>query len=116
MASIEDLRRLALALPGAWEDTFRGEPWFQVGKKSFALRSKDRFILKLDREHQHFLFEVRPETFQPCKVGTGGVWSYVVLEDLDEAELADLVLEAWSAIVPKKVSRGYLPSRTPSRA
>lgn len=116
MASLEDLRRLALALPGAWEDSYRGEPWFQVGKKSFALRSKDRVILKLDREHQHFLFEVRPETFQPCKVGTGGVWSYVVLEDLDEEELADLVLEAWSAIVPKKVSRGYLPSRTPSRA
>ena len=116
MASIEDLRRLALALPGAWETEFHGEPWFQVGKKSFALRLRDRFIFKLDRDHQHFLFEVRPETFQPCKVGTGGVWSYVMLEDLDDAELADLVLEAWSTIVPKKVSRGYLPSRTPSRA
>jgi hypothetical protein len=116
MASLEDVRRLALALPGAWETEWYGEPWFQVGKKSFVLRSKDRFIFKLDREHQHFLFEVRPETFQPCKVGTGGVWSYVVLEDLDETELADLVLEAWSTIVPKKVSRGYLPSRTPSRA
>ena len=116
MASLEDVRRLALALPGAWETEWRGEPWFQVGKKSFVLGSKDRFIFKLDREHQHFLFEVRPQTFQPCKVGTGGVWSYVVLEDIDEAELADLVLEAWSTIVPKKVSRGYLPSRTPSRA
>jgi hypothetical protein len=116
MASLEDLRRLALALPGAWETEFHGEPWFQVGKKSFALRLRDRFILKLERDHQHFLFEVRPQTFQPCKVGTGGVWSYVVLEDLDEAELADLVLEAWSTIVPKKVSRAYLPSRTPSRA
>ena len=83
MASIEDLRRLALALPGAWETTYRGEPWFQVGKKSFALHWKDRFILKLDKEHQHFLFEVRPQTFQPCPVGTGGVWSFVVLEDLD---------------------------------
>ena len=115
MASLEDVRRLALALPGAWETEWRGEPWFQVGRKSFVLRSKDRFIFKLDREHQHFLFEVRPETFRPCKVGTG-VWSYVILEDIDEAELADLVLEAWSTIVPKKVSRDYLPSRTPSRA
>jgi hypothetical protein len=32
----------------------------------------------------------------------------VVLEDIDEAELADLVLEAWSTIVPKKVSRTVL--------
>lgn len=116
MASLAALRRIALALPGAWEQTHKGDPWFQVGKKSFALRSKDRFIFKLDREHQHFLFEVRPDTFQPCKVGTGGVWSYVVLEKLDEAELATLILEAWTSIVPKKVSRSYLPSRTPSRA
>jgi hypothetical protein len=110
MADLEDLRRLALALPGAWEVTSWDEPWFQVGKKSFALRSKGRFILKLDKEHQHFLFEVRPETFQRCPVGTG-VWSYVVLEDLDKAELAELVLEAWSTIVPKKVSRALTSPR-----
>ena len=111
MADFEELRRLALELPGVWEDTYRGEPWFQVGKKSFALRSNGRVIFKLGRDHQHFLFEVRPETFQPCPVGTGGVWSFVVLEDLDEAELADLVIEAWSMVVPKKVSRDYLNSQ-----
>ena len=116
IATFDDLRRLAIALPGAEEITYRGQPWFNVGKKTFALSWGGRTIMKLDKGHQHFLFEVRPQTFQPCKVGTGGVWSYVVLEDLDEVELADLVLEAWSTIVPKKVSRGYLPSRTPSRA
>jgi hypothetical protein len=76
-----------------------------VGKKSFALRFNDRVIMKLDRAHQEFLFEVRPDTFQKCKVATV-YWSYVVLEDLDEAELAGLVLEAWTSIVPRKVSRG----------
>jgi len=116
MASLEDLRRLALALPDAWENTYRDDPWFQVGKKSFALRSNGRFIFKLEREHQHFLFEVRPQTFQPCKVGTGGVWSYVALADLDEAELADFVLEAWSGIVPKKLSKAYLDGDSRSRA
>jgi len=38
-------------------------------------------------------------------------WSYVELCHLDEAELADLVLEAWSQIVPKKVSRPVLEAR-----
>jgi hypothetical protein len=75
-----------------------------VGRKSFALRSNGRVIMKLDRDHQEFLFEVRPQTFSKCKVATV-YWSYVVLEDLDEAELAALVLEAWSSIVPRKVSR-----------
>ena len=50
---------------------------------------------------------MRPETFQKCPVGTS-YWSYVEIADLDEAELADLVREAWSTIVPKKVSRPVL--------
>ena len=75
-----------------------------MGKKSFALHWNDRVVLKLDKDHQHLLFEVRPEMFQPCSVGTG-VWSYVVLENLDDGELANLVVEAWTSIVPKKVSR-----------
>ena len=103
-ASVEDLRRLALALPGAEEVTYKGDPWFNVGKKTFALHWRGRAILKLDKEHQHFLFEVRPDTFQKCPVGTG-YWSYVELEHLVDAEFADLVREAWSTIVPKKVSR-----------
>ena len=61
-------------------------------------------MLKLDKTHQEFLFEIRPETFQKCAVATA-YWSYVVLENLDDAELADLVREAWSTIVPKKLSR-----------
>lgn len=78
-----------------------------MGKKSFALRWNGRVVMKLDKDHQHFLFEVRPETFQKCPVGTG-VWSYVMLENLDAAELEDLVKEAWSMVVPKKVSRPLL--------
>ena len=35
-------------------------------------------------------------------------WSYVELDHLDDAELADLVREAWAQVVPKKVSRAVL--------
>ncbi|WP_297692841.1 MmcQ/YjbR family DNA-binding protein [Phenylobacterium sp.] len=107
MATLEDLRRLSLALPGAHEVTYKGEPWFNVGKKTFALHSNGRAIMKLDRGHQELLFEVRPETFSKCKVATTH-WAYVELDHLDEAELAELVREAWSQIVPKKISRPLL--------
>ena len=80
-----------------------------MGKKTFALHWNDRVILKLDKGHQELLFEVRPETFQKCPVATG-YWSYVEIDRLDEAELAALVREAWSTIVPKKVSRTVLTS------
>ena len=115
MADVEDLRRLSLALPGAHEVTYKGDPWFNVGKKSFALHLGGRAVLKLNKGHQELLFEIRPQTFQKCPVATT-CWSYVELEHLEEGELADLVLEAWAMIVPKNVSRSYFPSRTPSRA
>ena len=89
-----------------------------MGKKTFACHFGERTILKLDKGHQELLFEIRPETFSKCRVGTG-YWSYVELGDLDEAELAALLLEGWASIVPKKVSKPYLSalpgeSRDPS--
>lgn len=104
MATLDDLRRLALAFPGAHEIAYKGDPWFNVGKKTFALALGGRVVLKLERAHQDLLFEIRPDTFQPCKVATGH-WSYVEVAHLDEAELTALVDEAWRQIVPKKISR-----------
>ncbi|MFL5298486.1 MAG: hypothetical protein ACJ798_19075 [Phenylobacterium sp.] len=80
-----------------------------MGKKTFACHFNGRTILKLDRGHQELLFEIRPETFSRCKVGTG-YWSYVEIDDLDEPELTALLLEGWSSIVPRKVSARYLAS------
>jgi hypothetical protein len=111
MADFEDLRRIARVLPHVEELTQWGEPWFNVGKKTFALSSRGRAVLKLDKAHQHFLFEVRSETFQPCRVATGA-WSYVALDQLDEAELTALVREAWSMVVPKRISKPYLAALT----
>jgi hypothetical protein len=84
-----------------------------VGKKTFALHWNDRVILKLDKAHQELLFEIRPDTFSKCKVATN-YWSYVEIDQLDEAELADLVREAWSQVVPKKVSRAYQAGASPA--
>jgi len=86
---------------------WRGQTFFQVGSKAFALGWEGRTVLKLDKDHQVFLFEVRPDTFEKFRVGTAH-WAYVELAHLDDAELRDLVREAWSMVVPKKVSRPVL--------
>lgn len=78
-----------------------------MGKKTFALVLDGRVVLKLDRGHQELLFEIRPETFRRFPVATV-YWSEVEIAHLEEAELADLVREAWSQIVPKKMSRPVL--------
>ena len=78
-----------------------------MGKKTFALALDGRVVMKLDRGHQELLFEIRPETFRKFPVATVH-WAEVELGRVDEAELASLVREAWSQIVPKKVSRPVL--------
>ena len=89
--------------------TYKGNPWFNVGKKTFALALDGRVVMKLDRGHQELLFEIRPETFRKFPVATR-YWAEVEIGRLDEPELAELVLEAWSQIVPKKISKPYLAS------
>jgi hypothetical protein len=102
------LKKIALAFPGAEEVWFHGDPWFNVGSKSFALYSSSagKWIFKLPKPQQMMLFDARPETFTPMRAGLM-VWSFVVVENLDSAELKDLLTAAWKTIVTKKVQMLY---------
>lgn len=109
MATLADIRRAALALPGAVELDSHGGSWFNVGKKTFVLYwAKDgRWIFKLPKPRQELLFEARPDVFQPYRAGAM-VWSYVAIEELTRAEVASLVTDAWTTIVPKKIACAHL--------
>jgi len=104
MASFHDLSRFALTLPEVELGDHFGGPELTVRGKTFALwwAKTERTIMRLTKPHQTFLFEVRPEVFEPCKVATGH-WAYVDLAQIDQAEVEALVLEAWEAISPKSV-------------
>jgi hypothetical protein len=110
MADMDDIRAVALALPGVREVDWHGEPFFQVGSKSFVHQWKGGVFMKLDKAHQELLFEARPEVFTPMIVGPMR-WSRVEIEELDAEELRELVHEAWTQIVPKKVSKAYEAAR-----
>ncbi|HMC93691.1 MAG TPA: MmcQ/YjbR family DNA-binding protein [Polyangia bacterium] len=110
MATWDDIRAVALTLPGAWENEWYGQPSFQVGSKGFVQGFRGRTIMKLDRHHQELLFEARPDVFTPMIAGALR-WSWVEIDALDADEIADLVREAWTCIVPKKVSRAYAAAR-----
>ncbi len=100
------IKSIALGFPGAQEVVWRGWPWFNVGKKSFALYSdkEKSWILKLPHPQQMMLFDARPETFRPMIAGRM-VWSFVRVEDLDAAELRDLLEAAWRMVAPKKLQK-----------
>ena len=106
MASLDDIRRAALALPGVAEGDMMGEVAFKVGRKGFVHVWRGGFFMKLDKHHQELLFEARPDVFRPMIVGAMR-WSWVEIEALDADEIAELVHEAWTQIVPRKVSRAF---------
>lgn len=118
MAGASDLRRLALALPEAYEDTHRRRPAFRVGKKIFAmlgvtgdsslfasLGSGNVAVIKLDREDQLNMAAAWPEGVQPTETYGHHGWTYLRLEALDEAALAIMVRLAWAHVAPKRLSR-----------
>ena len=107
MATWEEVRAIALAMPGAGETHWHGDPWITVGSKGFVQTWRGRVLMKLEKGHQELLFEARPEVFTPMVAGRLR-WSWVEIEALDADEAAALVREAWAQVVPKKVSRAFL--------
>lgn len=104
MATWDDIRAAVLPLPGVEEVVWYDEPMFRVGAKGFVQTTRGRVIMKLDRARQELLFEARPEVFSPFTAGALR-WSYVELDKLDAEEASELARQAWTMVVPKKVSR-----------
>jgi len=114
MASAALVRKTALALPGASEVDWYGQPGFNVGKKTFVCcwGKEARWIFKLPAAHQDLLFEVRADVFQPMRTGAM-LWSYVEIAALAPKEAKQFVTEAWTTVVPKRISRPYLEANAP---
>lgn len=117
MASASDLRRLALALPEAYEDLHRRRPAFRVQARIFAMLGvtgnhalftslgwDNVAVIKLDREDQLNMAANWPAAVQPTETYGHHGWTYLRLEALDEATLAELVRLAWVHVAPKRLS------------
>lgn len=114
----DDLRRLALALPEAYEDLHRGKPAFRARQKIFAMLSEpggqgfmrldqaEVAVLKLEREDQLNMAAAHPDAVMPTETYGHHGWTYVRLPELDEPTLALLVRLAWTHVAPKRLVRG----------
>ena len=114
MATWDDIRAVALALPGVTESLFHGDPWLTVGSRGFVQTWRGRVLMKLDKGRQELLFEARPDVFSPMVAGRLR-WSWVEIDLLGADEAADLVRESWRQVVPKKVSRALTASGESAR-
>jgi hypothetical protein len=118
MLTQADLRRLALALPEAYEDVHRRRPAFRVRARIFGMLGvtgntslftslgwDNVAVVKLDREDQLNMAAAWPDAVQPTETYGHHGWTYVRLEAIDEAALATIVRLAWVHVAPKRLSK-----------
>ena len=111
MATIEDVRRIALALPRAYEALVHDRVKFRVGRIVFASLSRDETLLGFGypREERVALVESDPEKFlMPLPSDERYQWVRLRLAAVEEDELTELLLDAWRMCVPMKVAAAYL--------
>jgi hypothetical protein len=103
--TVDDFRRLALALPGAEEASHMGAADFRVGGRIFATLAseKDGYgNLMLTPEQQAAFVEELPEVFLPVKGGWGKSGAtHIRLAAASEDVLAGALHTAWQTRVNK---------------
>jgi hypothetical protein len=117
--SPDEVRRIALALPEAYEDTHRGKPAFRVAGRIFAMLGVERpgaspgffaplsgarpvASLTIHREDQLNFAAAFPEAF--VAADRHG-FSYVWLDAIDADTLALLIGMSWAKAAPRRLSR-----------
>ena len=103
------IRRHALALPEAYEDTHRGHPAFRVQKRIFAMLRPEKdetpahLMVKLGSDDQHNMLEGYPEVVVPGVHYPHHGWTRVWWQDADD-DLTVLILRlAWLHVAPKRL-------------
>ena len=72
----EDVRALALMLPGVEEGAHMGQPDFRIGGRIFATLwvDEERVVLKFPAEHQGFCGRGRAGPVRSCPRRLGTAW------------------------------------------
>ena len=129
MATWDDVRRIALALPEAGEDTSRGLAFWTVKGKGFVwerpLRKSDLKalgdaapdgpILGARVEHlvaKEALLADDPGVYFTTPHFDGYPAVLVRLERIPVDELEELIVEAWLTRAPKRLAKAYLDAHS----
>lgn len=106
MATPDDIRERALALPEATEADHHGMPSFRVAGKIFSTIhvQHPRMMVKLDPEDQLNLSEGHPGVVEPVPGAWGRKGStFIWYEKADLGLIESLLKMAWTRVAPKRL-------------
>ena len=110
MVTLEDVRALASTLPRSYEALVRGRVKFRVGRIVYLAFSRDETEMgfAFPKEWREALVESEPAKFRlPGESDLRYNWAVVRLAAIDLVEMRELVLDAWSMVVPRFVAAEY---------
>ncbi len=110
MVTAEDVRRVALSLPRTEEHLIRDRVKFRVGRIVYVALAPDEASMGFGfpKEERAALVAAEPEKFfMPIASDERYNWVRVWLAAIDEAEMRELVVEAWRMVVPKRLRAAY---------
>jgi hypothetical protein len=111
MVTVEAVRELALSLPRTHEGLVRDRVRFRVGRLVYLAFSADESLMgfAFPKEERDALVASDPDKFMlPRQSELRYNWAVVRLGALDDAELREIVLDAWRMVVPKRVAAAHL--------
>lgn len=113
MVTVDDVRAVVGDLPRSYEVLVHGRVKFRVGQIVYLAFSRDETQMgfAFPKEFREALVESEPHKFElPGASDMRFNWVVVRLAAIDVEEMRELVLDAWSMVVPKKVVAAYLAS------
>jgi hypothetical protein len=111
MATLEDVRTLALSLPRTYEALVRDRVKFRVGRIVYLSFSRDETLMgfAFPKEEREALVASEPDKFMmPDRSDLRYHWAVVRLSAIDDVEMQEIVVEAWRMVVPKGVAAAHL--------
>jgi hypothetical protein len=114
MATLDDVRRIAMSLPRTSEHLIHDHTKFRVGSLVYASVSPDeeRMGFGFPKEERAALVASEPEKFMmPLRSDQRYNWVRARLPALDPDELRELLIDAWCMVVPKTIAASYLDSQ-----
>ncbi len=111
MATCDDVRRIALELPGAFEqESFGGQPSWRTKPRMFAwIRDEpEALVVWVDSEEEkHALIASEPKKFSTTPHYDGHSIVLVDLTAVRADEVTELVTESWRLRAPKKLVKEW---------
>jgi hypothetical protein len=103
-------------LPRTKEALVRDQVKFRVGRIVYVALSRDERTMGFGfpKDERAALVAAQPEKFSmPIPSDMRYNWVQVRLDAIDEAEMRELVIDAWTMVVPKRVAAEYLGGDDP---